>query len=89
MPMLHWPAAGGPHRLPPYSPDLNPAERRWQHTRRTGTRNRYFASEAELLSTLRGVFGEMQSHAVLIRSCLLTAFLLTLFVLYLCAPVSR
>ncbi len=56
------------HLLRPYSPDLNPTERLWQHTRRTGTHNRYFASEAELLSTLTGVFGEMQSHAVLIRS---------------------
>ena len=59
------------HQLPPYSPELNPTERLWQHTRRTGTHNRYFASEADLLATLTRVFGEMQSHPVLIRSNLL------------------
>ena len=59
------------HQLPPYSPELNPTERLWQHTRRTGTHNRYFASEAELVATLRRVFGEMQSHPVVIRSYLL------------------
>ena len=59
------------HQLPPYSPELNPTERLWQHTRRTGTHNRYFGSEAELLATLRRVFGEMQAHPVGIRSYLL------------------
>ena len=44
-------------QLPPYSPELNPTERLWQHTRRTGTHNRYFASQAELVATLRRVFG--------------------------------
>jgi transposase len=59
------------HQLPPYSPELNPTERLWQHTRRTGTHNRYFANPAELLSTLTRVFGEMQSYPALIRPCLL------------------
>ena len=58
-------------QLPLYSPELNPTERLWQHTRRTGTHNRYFASEAELLATMTRVFAEMQSHPVVIRSYLL------------------
>lgn len=59
------------HQLPPYSPELNPAERLWQHTRKTGTHNRYFASRIELETTLNRVFGEMQHHPALIRSYLL------------------
>ena len=59
------------HQLPPYSPEFNPTERLWQHTRRTGTHNRYFASRAELETTLTRVFGEMQCHPALIRSYLL------------------
>lgn len=58
------------HQLPPYSPELNPTERLWQHTRRTGTHNRYFESEAELLATLTRVFSEMQAHPIVIRSYL-------------------
>ena len=59
------------HQLPPYSPELNPAERLWQHTRKTGTHNRYSASRIELETTLNRVFGEMQHHPALIRSYLL------------------
>jgi transposase len=59
------------HQLPPYSPEFNPTERLWQHTRRTGTHKRYFASRAELETTLTRVFGEMQCHPALIRSYLL------------------
>ncbi len=55
------------HQLPPYSPELNPTERLWQHTRRTGTHNRYFSEPAELAGTLTRVFSEMQSHPELIR----------------------
>lgn len=55
------------HQLPPYSPELNPTERLWQHTRRTGTHNRYFSAPAELAGTLTRVFSEMQSHPELIR----------------------
>lgn len=50
------------HQLPPYSPEFNPTERLWQHTRKTGTHNRYFATAAELAGTLSRVFGEMQEH---------------------------
>ena len=59
------------HQLPPYSPGFNPTERLWQHTRRTGTHNRYFASEAELLATLTRVFTGMQSNPDSIRACLI------------------
>jgi len=53
--------------LPSYSPQFNPAERLWQHTRRHGTHNRYFLTEEELVSTLTRVFGEMQAHPETIR----------------------
>jgi transposase len=58
------------HQLPPYSPELNPTERLWQYTRRTGTHNRYFSNPAELVCTITRVFTEMQSHPELIRPCL-------------------
>ena len=59
------------HQLPPYSPEFNPTERRWQHTRKNGTHNRYFATITELVGTLSRVFGEMQDHPESIRSYLL------------------
>ena len=58
------------HQLPPYSPELNPTERLWQHTRKTGTHNRFFACTDALVATLTRVFGEMQSHPQLISSYL-------------------
>ena len=59
------------HQLPSYSPEFNPAERLWQHTRRNGTHNRYFVTVDELVGTLTRVFGEMQSQPETIRSYLL------------------
>ena len=38
--------------LPPYSPELNPAERVWRITRRLVTHNRYFPSVGELKMAL-------------------------------------
>jgi len=58
------------HQLPPYSPELNPAERLWQHTRKKGTHNRYFATLDELTATLTRVFGEIQTTPDIIRSYL-------------------
>lgn len=58
------------HQLPPYSPQFNPAERLWQHTRKNGTHNRYFLDEGELVGTLTRVFGDMQSHPENIRAYL-------------------
>jgi len=60
------------HQLPPYSPELNPTERLWRYTRRTGTHNRYFPEAEELTGTLRRVFSEMQSCPELIRPYLLS-----------------
>lgn len=54
-------------QLPPYSPQFNPAERLWQHTRKNGTHNRYFINENEIVGTLNRVFGEMQAHPETIR----------------------
>jgi len=48
------------HNLPPYSPEFNAAERIWHHTRITGTHNRYFATEQELIGTLIRVFRKVQ-----------------------------
>jgi transposase len=59
------------HQLPPYSPEFNPTERLWQYTRKNGTHNRYFASQAQLIATLTRVFGDMQSYPQLIRPSLL------------------
>jgi transposase len=56
------------HQLPPYSPELNPTERPWQHTRKNGTHNRFFGGLDALLATLTRVFGEMQSHPQLIQA---------------------
>ena len=50
------------HQLPPYSPQFNPTERLWQHTRKNGTHNRYFITKDELVSTLTRVFTDMQSR---------------------------
>lgn len=50
------------HNLPPYSPEFNPTERLWQHTRKKGTHNRYFATADELSSTLIRVFNEMKTN---------------------------
>ncbi len=58
------------HQLPPYSPELNPTERLWQHTRKNGTHNRFFAGLDALAATSTRVFGERQAHPQLIRSYL-------------------
>lgn len=63
----HWVEA---HQLPPYSPELNPVERLWQHTRKHGTHNRSFLTVDELCGTLGRVFGEMQSRPDTIRAYL-------------------
>ena len=58
------------HQLPAYSPELNPTERMWQHTRKNGTHNRFFPSVEELVSTLTRVFEAMQRWPWLIESYL-------------------
>jgi transposase len=58
------------YNLPPYSPELNATERLWHHTRITGTHNRYFDSEDELIGTLLQVFKKIQKYPSLIRGYL-------------------
>jgi transposase len=58
------------HQLPPYSPEFNPTERLWQHTRKQGTHNRYFLTVDDLHCTLLRVFTEMQSRPTSIRGYL-------------------
>jgi transposase len=58
------------HQLPAYCPELNPTERLWQHTRKTGTHNRFFSTVAELTATVTRVFTDMQRFPVLIQSYL-------------------
>lgn len=50
------------YNLPPYSPEFNATERIWHHTRITGTHNRYFTTEQELVDTLIHIFRQMQHH---------------------------
>lgn len=50
------------HQLPAYSPEFNATERLWHYTRITGTHNRYFATEGELLETLISVFDGIQKN---------------------------
>lgn len=48
------------YNLPAYSPQFNPMERIWHHTRMNGTHNRYFAIRDELYSTLTSTFRSIQ-----------------------------
>mgnify|MGYP001170871965 FL=1 len=50
------------YNLPPYSPEFNATERIWHHVRMTGTHNRYFIDEQELLRTLTHVFKGIQRN---------------------------
>jgi len=58
------------YQMPPYSPEFNPVERIWQHTRKNGTHNRYFINEGEIMGTLGRVFGEIQANPESIRGYL-------------------
>lgn len=50
------------YNLPPYSPEFNAAEPLWKYTRKTGTHNRYFESEDEIMDTLEKVFRGIQRN---------------------------
>lgn len=58
------------YNLPPYSPEFNATERLWHHVRITGTHNRYFRTEQELVDTLTRVFRSMQRKPDQIRGYL-------------------
>lgn len=58
------------HYLPPYSPDLNPAERIWKLTRRLCLHNRYFSTLAELVDAVEERFAQWERpNEVLRRLC--------------------
>jgi transposase len=59
------------HQLPPYSPEFNPTERLWPHTRENGTHNRYFSNSTELPGTLSRIFTDRQTCPDPIRPYLL------------------
>ena len=50
------------HRLPPYSPELNPVEGVWKITRKTTTHNRFFNTTAERDAALRKTFIRFQQN---------------------------
>ncbi len=50
------------NNLPPYCPELNATERLWQHTRRSGTHNRYFETHKDMQETIHSVFRRMQKR---------------------------
>jgi len=56
--------------LPPYSPDLNHIERTWKLTRRLCLHNRYFATLADVVTAVEGIFAQWtQPNATLQRLC--------------------
>ena len=56
--------------LPPYSPELNPAERVWKLTRRLCTHNRYFDTLPELVHSVQDQFAKwFQPNLQLRRLC--------------------
>jgi transposase len=59
--------------LPPYSPELNPAERVWKLTRRLRTHNRYFPVLEELVDALSQQFALWSKpNATLRKLCAVT-----------------
>lgn len=59
--------------LPPYSPQLAPAERVWKLTRRLATHNLYFSSLEELLAAVETCFNQWRKpNRVLQRLCGIT-----------------
>lgn len=59
--------------LPPYSPELNPAERVWKLTRRLCVHNRYFPSLSELALAVENEFANWtEPNHTLRRLCAIT-----------------
>jgi transposase len=56
--------------LPPYSPQYNPIERVWKHTRKERTHNKYFSSIDELRGILVSFFEKYKhKNYELVRLC--------------------
>ena len=56
------------HRLPPYSPELNPMEPVWKVTRKMTTHNRFYATTTERDTALRKTFATFQRRPALISA---------------------
>jgi transposase len=48
------------HRLPPYSPELNPTEGVWKTTRKMATHNRFYPTVQDRDGALRETFDQFQ-----------------------------
>jgi transposase len=56
------------HRLPSYSPQLNPIERFWKKLRRRATHNRLFETMADLKESLRASLSYFQTMREKVKS---------------------
>ncbi len=56
------------HRLPPYSPELNPMEPVWKVTRKMTTHNRFYETTTERDAALRTTFTTFQRRPALIAA---------------------
>lgn len=56
------------HRLPPYSPELNPMEPVWKATRKLTTHNRFYATTDERDTALRKTFARFRRKPSLISA---------------------
>jgi transposase len=56
------------HRLPGYSPELNPMEPVWKTTRKMTTHNRFYATTCERNAALRATFRKFQRRPYLIAA---------------------
>jgi transposase len=56
------------HRLPPYSPELNPIEPVWKATRKMTTHNRFYATTDERDAALRHTFATFRRSPRLISA---------------------
>jgi transposase len=54
------------HRLPPYSPELNPIEGVWKTTKRMTTHNRFYATVAERDAALTRTFERFRDAPALV-----------------------
>ena len=58
--------------LPPYSPDLNPAEHVWEHIRENGTRNQVFDDLDQVMDVVEASLHNLHQTPEVLRS--MTAF---------------
>jgi transposase len=51
--------------LPPYSPELDPVEKLWQHLKKHVCRNRLFLEEGDLMDTLVDEFAKLTPNRLM------------------------